>query len=107
MSDEKAIPPEPRNGLLYTGFVLSLLGLLTSIGILRFLVLAALAHDFGPTPIELVAEPLCLAGLVLALRDRDGRGGRLKRLTVIFSVLGLVIALVVTAGIFLADGGAV
>ena len=105
MSTEKA--SHERNGLRFTGFALSLLGLLTSIGCLRFLVLVVLAHDFGATPIELAAEPLCLASLVLAMRDRDGRGGRLKRLTVIFSVLGLVIASVVTVGIFLADGGAV
>ena len=106
MSNEKAASHE-RKVLRFTGFALSLVGLLTSIGVFRFLVLATLAHDFGATPVELVAEPLCLAALVLALRDRDGRGGRLKRLTVIFSVLGLVIASVVTVGIFLADGGAV
>jgi hypothetical protein len=87
-----------------SGFALSLIGLLIAAGVFRFLVLLILKSDFGMSPVELAAVPLCVAGLVLSWRAKPLRAARWG---VAFAMVGLAIALIIVYAAFTFDGGSV
>lgn len=107
MSAEISDRPESHVGRMkvFIGLVLSATGLLTSLGVFRFLVLLGLHFDFGMRPIELCGVPFCAAGLFVNWSSR--RSNHVAQWSVMLAIAGLTIAAVIAYVAFTFDGGRV